>query len=125
MTYSAIGESVPKNLWITYFSTDVNGKIMIKGICDDVEGVYLFFKNMKDYLVDSQLRLYKLEMLNPTIDSALTSVYGYQFEVTNKSDAELTPPENAEGEGQGNDNGDPKGKSKGKKVKDLEQVKVN
>lgn len=125
MTYSAIGESVPKNLWITYFSTDVNGKIMIKGICDDVEGVYLFFKNMKDYLVDSQLRLYKLEMLNPTIDSALTSVYGYQFEVTNKSDAELSPPENAEGEGQGNDNGDPKGKSKGKKVKDLEQVKVN
>lgn len=131
MAYSALGESVPRNLWITYFSTSADSKIDIKGVCDDVEGIYKFFKNMKDYLVDSQLRLYKLEMTNSSIDSAISSNSGYQFEITNMSESELNPDAAAaEGDAKAADGKDAKagakndsGKSSGaKKVEDLQPV---
>lgn len=118
IAYSAIGESVPRNLWVTYFNVSPEGKIQIKGTCDDVEGIYKFFKNMKDYLVDSQLRLHKLEMINPSLDSAVTAMSGYQFEITNMSEAELNPilePEVVDDKSAK--------KAKGKKVNDLQQVK--
>ncbi len=117
IAYSALGESVPRNLWVTYFSTTSDSKILIKGVCDDVEGIYKFFKNMKDFLVDTQLRLHKLEMINPSLDSAVSAMSGYQFEITNMSEAELNPLPAAEVL----EDVDPK--SKGKKVNDLKPVK--
>ena len=91
MAYSAIGESVPKNLWITYFNVKEDGKIDIKGMSENVEDIYVFFKNMKDYLTDSQLRLYKLEMQSESIDDAVvfTEPSFYEFEITNMSEGEL------------------------------------
>ena len=116
IAYSALGESVPRNLWVTYFSATPDGKLYIKGVCDDVEGIYKFFKNMKDYMVDSQLRLHKLEMINHSLDSAVSAIGGYQFELTNMTDAELNPAPVAE-------NTEASSDGKGKKVNDLKPVK--
>lgn len=92
MAYSALGESVPKNLWITYFVTKEDGKIDIKGESKSVEDIYLFFRNMKDSLINTQLRLHKLQMKTGSVDDAVNVSNNYEFEITNMTDAELNPP---------------------------------
>lgn len=93
MAYSALGESVPQDLWITYFNAKDQGKFDIKGISEDVEDIYIFFKNMKDSLIDNQLRLHKLEMLSDSIDDAVIpdGPVMYNFEITNMSEGDLNP----------------------------------
>lgn len=51
MSYAAIGESVPAQLWLTYFLTQGDGQISIKGGASTVEEVYLFFKTLKIHLL--------------------------------------------------------------------------
>jgi len=90
MAYSALGEAVPKGLWITYFFTQADGKIDIKGASTNVEDVYTFFKNLKDSLINTKLRLYRLEMATGDIDDAVENAqHNYIFEITNMSEAEL------------------------------------
>lgn len=90
MTYSALGEAVPKGLWVTYFFTQKDGKIDIKGASTNVEDVYTFYKNLKDYLINTKLRLYRLEMATNNIEDAVeNSQQTYIFEITNMSEAEL------------------------------------
>ena len=93
IAYSALGESVPADLWITYFAAKDTGKFDIKGVSEDVEDIYIFYKNMKDSLIDNQLRLHKLEMLSDSIDDAVASDEPtmYDFEITNMTDGELNP----------------------------------
>ena len=93
IAYSALGESVPADLWITYFAAKDTGKFDIKGVAEDVEDIYIFYKNMKDSLIDNQLRLHKLEMLSDSIDDAVASDEPtmYDFEITNMTDSELNP----------------------------------
>ena len=93
IAYSALGESVPADLWITYFSAKDSGKFDIKGISEDVEDIYIFFKNMKDSLIDNQLRLHKLEMVSDSIDDAVMpdGPVMYNFEITNMSEGDLNP----------------------------------
>ena len=94
MAYTAIGEAVPKKLWLTYFVAKDDGKIDIKGESVNVEDITIFFKNMKDSLLNTQLRLHKLELKSSTVDDAiidLNSSSEYQFELTNMTDAELSP----------------------------------
>ena len=69
------------------------GKFDIKGISEDVEDIYIFFKNMKDSLIDNQLRLHKLEMLSDSIDDAVIpdGPVMYNFEITNMSEGDLNP----------------------------------
>ena len=92
MSYSALGASVPKTLWITYFSAQNNGQIDIKGQAESVEDVYAFFRNMKDSLLNTNLRLHKLELVSGNVDDLVeSSIYteGYEFEITNLSEEEL------------------------------------
>lgn len=86
-SYLALGRSVPRGLWITYFACDVDGEINITGQANDVESVYVFFKNMKDSMVESGLRLHKLELQSDSIDEVLSSTGSniYNFEITNGS----------------------------------------
>ncbi len=96
MAYSALGESVPKGLWITYFFTHKDGKIDIKGASTNVEDVYTFYRNLKDSLINTKLRLYRLEMATNDIDDAVeNSQQSYIFEITNMTEAELTEIANA------------------------------
>ena len=96
MAYAALGESIPKNIYLTYFLTGDDGKINIKGCADSVEEVYVFFKNLKDSLVDSQIRLSKLDLKNSdSVDKLVNDTVStvddapYIFEITNMSENEL------------------------------------
>ena len=96
MAYSALGESVPKGLWITYFMTFKDSKIDIKGASTNVEDVYTFYRNLKDSLINSKLRLYRLEMATGDIDEAVENAQqSYIFEITNMSENELVELANA------------------------------
>ncbi|HIT91748.1 MAG TPA: hypothetical protein IAD11_02370 [Candidatus Stercorousia faecigallinarum] len=96
MAYTALGESVPKKLWVTYFVAKDDGKFDIKGDSSNVEDIYLFFRNMKDSLISTKLRLHKLEMKTESVDEAVTidpnQPTDYEFEITNMTSAELNPP---------------------------------
>jgi hypothetical protein len=94
MAYTALGESVTKNLWLTYFMTRDDGKIDIKGQSSSVEDIYKFYTNMKDSLINSNLKIYKLQMPTGSIEDVVSSNPGavYDFEVTNMSAEELAPP---------------------------------
>lgn len=114
MSYAAIGESVPRNLWVTYYTTKDDGKIDIKGEATNVKDVYTFFRGMKDSLLNVQLRLHKLEMDSGTLDDIVNpnKPEAYKFEITNMTDAELAPPvvknaDNANGEAQQNPEAQP------------------
>lgn len=131
--YSAIGEAVPKNLWVTYFKTNNDGKVNVKGVAEDVEDIYRFFKNLKDSLINSQLRLQKLEMLESLDDAVASSGPTlYEFEITNMSAVAPAAPEAAGKEGDANVAEPKSGKAQNKasapkfnvnkKVNDLEPV---
>ena len=93
ISYSALGEAVPKKLYITYFVAKDDSKIDIKGCATNVEDIYAFFRNMKDLLINVQLRLQKLEMKSKSVDEAVTidplSPSEYEFEITNMNATEL------------------------------------
>ena len=95
MSYTALGEAVPKKLWLTYFTAKDDGKIDIKGESSNVEDVYTFYRNMKDSLIDTKLRLHKLEMKSNSVDDAVTidpnAPTNYEFEITNMTAEELNP----------------------------------
>ncbi len=95
MAYAALGESIPKNLYLTYFMTGDRGYIDIQGCANSVEDVYVFFKNMKDSLIDSGLRINKLDLKTGTLDSIINSNMStidtapYVFEITNMDESQL------------------------------------
>ena len=95
MAYAALGESIPQNLYLTYFLTADDGKINIKGCADSVEDVYVFFKNLKDSLLESQLRISKLDLKAGSLDKVVNSTAStidnapYIFEITNMTDNEI------------------------------------
>lgn len=107
MAYMALGDSVPKQLWLTYFVAQDDGKFDIKGESGNVEDVYAFYKNMKDSLINTKLRLNKLEMTADTDTAVNTNgAVDYEFEITNMSSAELMPPnENNDNNNNTNQNG--------------------
>lgn len=100
MSYTALGEAVPKKLWLTYFVARDDGKLDIKGDASNVEDVYTFYRNMKDSLIDTKLRLHKLEMKSKSVDDAVTidpnAPSDYEFEITNMTASELNPQQAAE-----------------------------
>ena len=119
MGYSALGEAVPKKVFLTYFTAADDGNFDIKGESDNVEDIYVFFKNMKDSLISTQLRLHKLEMKSDSVDEAVTidpnQPTAYEFEITNMSTAALNRLEKAlaekakqSAEGKGDDKKDKK-----------------
>lgn len=93
MTYSAIGTSVPSKLWLTYFMTQADGQVDIKGVSTSVEDVYLFFRNLKESLIGNQLKLHKLEMQSGSVEDVVSSSSEsrYEFEITNMTNSQLNP----------------------------------
>lgn len=92
LSYSAIGETIPDTVWVTYFMTQGDGLIDIKGSATNVQDVYKFFKNMKDSLLFTKLRLQKLEMQAASLDDLVSSSgsNNYEFEITNMDSNQLT-----------------------------------
>lgn len=100
MAYSALGDSVPKNLYLSYFMTGDDGYIDIQGYANTVEDVYVFYQNLKDSLVESKLRLSKLDLKNSSLDDVITNSQNmssapYAFEITNMDEGQLSSFMNA------------------------------
>lgn len=94
--YSALGVSIPNKLWVTYYTTNENNGIDIKGKSSDVESVYQFYKNMKQLVNNSDIKLYKLEMASDSLDDMIDGFSSgpkyYSFEITNMTAEQLNPP---------------------------------
>lgn len=93
--YMSLGLGVPNKLWITYYMSNGEGKIDIKGKSSNVESIYVFYKNIKQLVNDSDVKLYKLEIASDSFSDVVQSVSSprnYQFEITNMTEAELNPP---------------------------------
>ena len=97
IAFTALGEAVPSSLWINYFVAKDDGKFNIKGEASNVEVVYVFFRNMKDSLINTKLRLHKLDMLSTSIDEAVSkgtnNTADYTFEITNMANVDAKPVE--------------------------------
>jgi len=117
MAYAALGETIPRGLYLTYFMTGDNGIIDIQGCANTVEDVYIFFQNLKDSLIEAKLRLNKLDLKAGSLDTVINSSSSaidnapYVFEITNMDDTQLQSFMNAlkgitetEGEGEGSEN---------------------
>lgn len=93
--YSALGMSIPNKLWVTDFLENEAGGIDIKGKSTNVESIYSFYKNLKQLVNNSNIRLHKLEISSDSIDDVVSDVSSepkyYQFEITNMTPAELNP----------------------------------
>lgn len=95
MAYTALGESIPKGLYLTYFMTGDNGYVDIQGCANSVEDVYVFFQNLKDSLIESKLRLNKLDLRGDSLDNVINASASaideapYVFEITNMDDSQL------------------------------------
>lgn len=96
MAYTALGEAIPKNLYLTYFMASDDGFFDIQGCSDTVEDVYVFFQNLKDALFESKLRLSKLDLKAGSLDKIIDSGdseynnAAYVFEITNMDDSQLS-----------------------------------
>lgn len=94
IAYSAMELSVPDKLWITYYETNNDGKVLIKGSSGSTEKIYIFYKNLRQLINNSSLMLRKLELASGSLDDVImeTSVIGksYVFEITDMTDAEIS-----------------------------------
>jgi len=95
--YTIVGTEIPQKLWLTKLMFDGN-ITTIEGQSDNLESIYAFFRNIKDYDTDSDVKLQKLELASRSkgsitteamdTDSLLTSVTAdfYQFKISNASE---------------------------------------
>lgn len=83
--YDSIGADIPARVWLTLFYADTNGAYGIKGQTTSVDEVYLFFRNIKSRVPDSDLILSKLSVDDNEgmIDIEKTENAMYTFELTN------------------------------------------
>ena len=118
MAYSALGDSIPKNVYLTYFMTGDKGYIDIQGCSNSVEDIYIFFQNLKDSLIESKLRLSKLDLKSGSLDDMIENPSPldkapYVFEITNMDEGQLASfmdalrnvGQNQNNNGQGQDQG--------------------
>lgn len=93
--YSAIGANIPPNTWLIYLKIFANGKVDIIGRSQTAEAVYAFYKGMKMSVINSDLRLNRLEMSADSVGNLviedLNSIKPkfYEFEITNLNEDDL------------------------------------
>ena len=96
IAYDALGDSIPKDVYLTYFVIGDAGTINIKGCAKTVEDVYIFFRNLKDSMTGSSLRLSKLDLRSGSLDALINNSVSqfddapYAFEITNMDNNQLS-----------------------------------
>lgn len=94
--YSIVGTEIPKKLWLTHLK--LSDKTTIEGQADNLESVYAFFRSVKDYNPNSQIKLQKLGLASSSTletfnekegfdtDSILTSMNAdfYEFKISDE-----------------------------------------
>lgn len=98
--YTIVGTEIPKKLWLT--SLKLDSKVTIEGQSDNLESVYSFFRNIKDYNPESNIKLQKLGFATKTnklqvltdeeafdTNSIINSINAdfYEFKISNEEEA--------------------------------------
>lgn len=93
--YTIVGTEIPQKLWLTHLN--LGDKTTIEGQADNIESVYAFFRNIKDYSPDSDVSLQKLGLATSGVpnmkeldtESILTMLDAdfYEFCISNDSNA--------------------------------------
>lgn len=92
--YTIVGTEIPKKLWLTHLK--LGDKVTIEGQADNLESVYSFFRNIKDYNPTSEIKLQKLGLASKSklidlaedesfdTDSIITSMNAdfYEFRIS-------------------------------------------
>ena len=60
--FTIVGTEIPKKLWLT--ALKLGDHVTIDGQADNLESVYSFFRNVKDYNPESKVKLQKLGLAN-------------------------------------------------------------
>ncbi len=102
--YTIVGTEIPKKLWLTHLQ--LGDKITIEGQADNLESVYSFFRNIKDYNPTSEIKLQKLGLASKSklvelaedesfdTDSIITSMNAdfYEFRISDAPEAAVSKP---------------------------------
>lgn len=72
--YTIVGTEIPKKLWLT--SLEIGEHVDIQGQADNLESVYGFFRNIKDYNPNSEIKLQRLGLAGKSNSKAFVEVEG-------------------------------------------------
>ncbi len=70
--YTIVGTEIPKKLWLT--SLDIGEHVSIEGQADNLESVYAFFRNIKDYNPESAIKLQRLGLAGKSGSKEFTEI---------------------------------------------------
>lgn len=102
--YTIVGTEIPKKLWLTHLQ--LGDKVTIEGQADNLESVYSFFRNIKDYNPTSEIKLQKLGLASKSklvelaedesfdTDSIITSMNAdfYEFRISDAPEVAVNKP---------------------------------
>ena len=72
--YTIVGTEIPKKLWLTHLK--LSDKTTIEGQADNLESVYAFFRSIKDYNTNSEIKLQKLGLAASSKLQAIDNLEG-------------------------------------------------
>ena len=120
--YTIVGTEIPKKLWLT--ELQLGNNVIISGQADNLESVYAFYRNIKDYNPAAPIKLQKLNLASNgritsldnegiEADKILTSMNAdfYEFKIADTEDTA--------GEASAKPAADNKPNSKGNKLKSI------
>lgn len=86
--YDSLSLDIPKNTWLTYFYAREGGNVAVEGLSLGINGIYEYFKGIKNSIPTSSVRLTKLRALTDILDStydpkAKGEAKIYEFEISN------------------------------------------
>ncbi len=76
--YSIVGTEIPQKLWLT--SLELGPHTTIEGQADNLESVYSFYRNVKDYNPQAGIQLQRLDLATKSNVSTLTTDDGFDTE---------------------------------------------
>ncbi|MBR6127097.1 hypothetical protein IKQ21_05365, partial [bacterium] len=76
--YSIVGTEIPKKLWLTHLK--LGDKTTIEGQADNLESIYGFYRNIKDYDQKSDLKLQKLGLASKSKNAVVSDDGGFDTE---------------------------------------------
>lgn len=76
--YTIVGTEIPKKLWLT--SLQLGDHVTIEGQADNLESVYAFFRNIKDYNPSSAIKLQKLGLAGKNKIKGFSEIAGDNFD---------------------------------------------
>ena len=76
--YTIVVTEIPKKLWLTHLK--LSEKTTIEGQADNLESVYAFFRSIKDYNPNSDIKLQKLGLATNSKPEVIESSEGAEFD---------------------------------------------